>query len=315
MAMRRRTVALAATAANLAIAATKFAAAAVTRSSAMLSEAIHSVVDSGNGLLILVGLSRSEKPADDRHPFGHGLELYFWTFLVAILIFAVGGGMSFYEGIVHLRRPEALRDPSWNYVVIAAAFLFEGISWLLALRGWRTAVGRRPFWKAFQDNKDPTRFLVLFEDSAALAGLVVAAAGVGLSHRLRDPRWDAAASLLIGAILAGVAVFLALDTRRLLIGESARPEIIRSIRSIVEQDPATERAGDPLTMHLGPEGVLVNLDIQFRRGLSAAELEKAVDRLEARIRTAHPEVERIFLEARSLSGAAAPERPTGPSAA
>src|SRR5215471_10054352 len=162
--MRRRTVAIAATSANLAIAATKFAAAAVTRSSAMLSEAIHSVVDAGNGLLILLGLRRSEKPPDEDHPFGHGLELYFWTFLVAILIFGVGGGMSFYEGIVHLRRPEPLGDPSWSYVVIGAAFLFEGTSWLIALEGWRSVSGRRPFWEAFDEMKDPTRFLVLFED-------------------------------------------------------------------------------------------------------------------------------------------------------
>ena len=313
--MRRRTVALGATAANLAIAVTKFAAAGATRSSAMLSEAIHSVVDSGNGLLVLVGLRRSEKPPDADHPFGHGLELYFWTFLVAILIFAVGGGMSFYEGIVHLRHPEPIGDPRWSYVVIAAAFVFEGASWLLALKGWRSVSRGRPFWRWFQDSKDPTRFLVLFEDSAALAGLVVAAAGVALSQRFRDPRFDAAASLVIGAILAGVAVFLALDTRRLLIGEAARPEVVRDIRRIVAEDPATERVAQPLTMHLGPEGILVNLDVQFRRGLSAAELERAVDRLEARIRRAHPEVERIFLEARALVGSAAPVSPSGPSAA
>lgn len=314
--MRRRTVAIAATVANLAIAATKFAAAAVTRSSAMLSEAIHSVVDSGNGLLILVGLRRSEKPPDEDHPFGHGLELYFWTFLVAIMIFAVGGGMSFYEGIVHLRRPEPIRNPFWSYVVIGAAFLFEGGSWLVALTGWRSVSGGRPFWKAYADSKDPTRFLVLFEDSAAIAGLLVAAAGIWLTHRSGDPRFDGAASLVIGVILAGVAVILAVDTRRLLIGETARPEIVRSIRAIVQQDPATERVAMPLTMHLGPRGILVNLDVQFRRGLSAAELERAVDRLEARIKNAHPEVERIFLEARSLAaGSAAPVSPSGPSAA
>lgn len=315
--MRRRTVAAAATAANLAIAATKFAAAAVTRSSAMLSEAIHSVVDSGNGLLVLVGLRRSEKPPDEDHPFGHGLELYFWTFLVAILIFGVGGGMSFYEGIVHWRRPEPPGNPRWSYVVIAVAFVFEGTSWLIAHRAWRAVSKGRAFWRALDESKDPTRFLVLFEDSAALAGLVVAAAGIYLSRRLHDPRFDAAASLLIGVILAGVAVILALDTRRLLIGETARPEIVRSIRRIVEEDPSTERVGNPLTMHLGPEGILVNLDVQFRRGLSAAELEKAVDRLEARIRSAHPEVERIFLEARSLAAgsAEAAVSPSGPSAA
>jgi cation diffusion facilitator family transporter len=313
--MRRRTVAIAATAANLAIAATKFAAAAVTKSSGMLSEAIHSVVDSGNGLLILVGLRRSERPPDEEHPFGHGLELYFWTFLVALMIFAVGGGMSFYEGIVHLRHPEPIEKPLWSYLVIGAALLFEGSSWVVALKGWRSVSGGRPFWRAWADSKDPTRFLVLFEDSAAIAGLLVAAAGIWLTQRTGNPRFDGLASLVIGAILAGVAVTLALDTRRLLIGETARPEIVRSIRAIVQQDPATERVAMPLTMHLGPHGVLVNLDVQFRRGLSAVELEKAVDRLEARIRKAHPEVERIFLEARALAGSAASVSPSGPSAA
>jgi len=306
----RRTVVYAAIAANLAIAATKFAAAAVTRSSAMRSEAIHSLVDTGNGLLVLVGLRRSRKPADSDHPFGHGLELYFWSFLAAIFIFAVGGGMSLYEGIAHLRRPEPLGDPLWGYLVIGAAAIFEGISWAVALRGLRAAAKGRDLWTALRDSKDPSRFIVLFEDSAALTGLVVAAGGMALSHHFRNPRWDGAASIVIGLILMAVAIFLALDSRRLLIGETAHPRIVRSIRSIVESDPATVRTGDPLTMHLGPEGVLVNLDVQFRRGLSAGELEQAVDRLEDRIRRAHPEVERIFLEARSLGGRVSPSAPS-----
>lgn len=310
----RRTVVYAAISANVAIAATKFAAAAVTGSSAMRAEAIHSLVDTGNGVLLLIGLHRSRRPADREHPFGHGLELYFWSFLAAIFIFAVGGGMSLYEGIVHLRRPASIGSAFWGYLVIGAAALFEGTSWSFALRGLRSVSKGRGVWSTIRRSKDPSRFLVLFEDSAALAGLAVAAAGLWLSERTGDARWDGVASLVIGAILCTVALFLALDSRKLLIGETADPAVVRSIRKIVESDPATVRSGKPLTMHLGPKGVLVNLDVQFRPGLSAGELEKAIERLEGRIRKAHPEVERIFLEARSLGGAPAGVRSSAPSA-
>jgi len=309
----RRFVVFAAIAANVAIAATKFAAAAATGSSAMRAEAIHSLVDTGNGILLLIGLRRSRRPADREHPFGHGLELYFWSFLAAIFIFAVGGGMSLYEGIAHLRRPAAIESAFWGYLVIAAAAVFEGTSWTFAVRGLRSVSKGRRLWKVVRWSKDPSRFLVLFEDSAALAGLAVAAVGLFLSERTGNARWDGVASLVIGIILCSVALFLALDSRKLLIGETADPATVRSIRKIVESDPATVRSGEPLTMHLGPRGVLVNLDVQFRRGLSAGELEKAVDRLESRIRRAHPEVERIFLEARSLGGAPA-VRSSAPSA-
>ena len=221
--------------------------------------------------------------------------------------------MSLYEGFSHLRRPTEIESAFWGYLVIGAAALFEGISWSFALRGLRSVSKGRGVWKAIQRSKDPSRFLVLFEDSSALAGLTVAAAGLWLSGRTGNPRWDGVASLIIGVILCSVALFLALDSRKLLIGETADPTTVRSIRKIVESDPATVRSGEPLTMHLGPRGVLVNLDVQFRRGLSAGELEKAVDRLESRIRRAHPEVERIFLEARSLGGAPA-VRSSAPSA-
>jgi cation diffusion facilitator family transporter len=297
----RRTVVFAAILANLAIAATKFVAAAITRSSAMLSEAIHSLVDTGNGLLLLVGIKRAAKPPDALHPFGHGLELYFWTLLVAILIFGAGGGMSFYEGIVHLTHPREPGDPFWGYVVIAAALVFESTSFVIAFRGFRAVTRGRGFWRAVRESKDPPRFLVVFEDSAAIIGLLVAAAGLFLSQRFRNPVWDGIASLVIGLVLAGVATFLVLATRRLLIGETADPSIVNSIRQIVEADPAAMQVGDPMTMHLGPEAILLNLDIQFRDGLSSGELEAAIDRLERRIRKAHPRVHRIFLEARSLA--------------
>ena len=312
----RRVVVYAAIAANLAIAATKFVAAAVTGSSAMLSEAIHSLVDTGNGVLTLVGIRRSARPPDDLHPFGHGLELYFWSLLVAILIFGVGGGMSFYEGITHIRHSTKPGDPTWGFVVIAAAFVFEAISWTVAYRGFCRVRREKGFWRAARESKDPPQFLVLFEDSAALAGLVIAALGLFLSHRFDDPRFDGVASILIGLLLAAVAIFLARESRLLLVGERADPKIVRSIREIVEADPATVRAGQPLTMHLGPDAILVNLDVQFRRNLAAAELEKAIERLEEKIRRKHPEVQRIFLEARSLGGRPAemPARSSAPSA-
>jgi|RhiMetdeSRZDD1v2_1073273.scaffolds.fasta_scaffold00942_8 cation diffusion facilitator family transporter len=314
----RRFVVYAAIGANLAIAATKFVAAAVTGSSAMLSEAIHSVVDTGNGILTLVGIRRSARPPDDLHPFGHGLELYFWTLLVAILIFGAGGGMSFYEGITHLRHSVSLGDPTWGFIVIAAAFVFEGISWTVAFRGFRKFQREKGILQAARESKDPPQFLVLFEDSAALAGLVIAAVGLFLSHRFRDPRFDGAASILIGLLLAAVAIFLARESRLLLVGERADPQIVRSIRETVESDPATVRAGKPLTMHLGPDGILVNLDVQFQRDLTAAELEKAIERLEEKIRRKHPQVQRIFLEARSLGGRSAeqpaPVRSSAPTA-
>jgi cation diffusion facilitator family transporter len=312
----RRVVVYAAIAANLAIAATKFVAAAVTGSSAMFSEAIHSVVDTGNGILTLVGIRQSARPPDDLHPFGHGLELYFWTLLVAILIFGLGSGMSFYEGVTHLRHSAEPGNPKWGFIVIAAAFVFEGISWIVAFRAFRRVQREKGILRAARESKDPPQFLVLFEDSAALAGLVIAALGLFLSHRFRDPRFDGAASILIGLLLAAVAIFLARESRLLLVGERADPAVVRSIREIVESDPATVRASQPLTMHLGPDAILVNLDVQFRPNLTAAELEKAIERLEEKIRRKHPEVQRIFLEARSLGGRSAetPVRSSAPTA-
>jgi cation diffusion facilitator family transporter len=296
-----KTAVYAAIAGNLAVAVTKFIAAFLTGSSAMLSEGIHSVVDTGNGLLLLWGIRRSRRPPDPSHPFGHGKELYFWTLIVAILIFAVGGGMSVYEGIVHLRHPSELKDPTWNYVVLALAAVFEGFAWTVAYKQLRETRGRRNLWAAVRASKDPTTFTVLVEDSAAMLGLLVAFLGVYLGQRLHNPYLDGAASIVIGVILGAVAVVLARESKGLLVGESADPEVLASIRALAEADPAVERVGPPLTMHLGPHEVLLNLDIQFRKGLSAAEVEAAVDRLEKAIRAKHPEVKRIFIEAESLT--------------
>ena len=286
---------------NLAIAITKFIAAIITGSSAMLSEGIHSVVDTGNGLLLLFGMRMSQKPADLSHPFGHGKELYFWTLIVAILIFAVGGGMSVYEGISHLHHPAPLHDPLWNYLVLGFALVFEGIAWTVAFREFRKTQGRMSLWKAIRASKDPSTFTVLFEDSAAMLGLVVAFLGIFFGQRLNNPYLDGVAAIIIGLILAVVAVLLAYESKGLLVGEGASRETIEHICNIAGDDPGVERVMPPLTMHFGPQEVLLNLDIKFRGGLSAEEIEASVDRIEAEIRKRHPEIKRIFIEAESIT--------------
>ncbi|MCB0107385.1 MAG: cation transporter [Caldilineaceae bacterium] len=282
--------------ANLLVAITKFVAAFFSGSSSMLSEGIHSVVDTGNQLLLLLGIRRARKPSDKQHPFGYGQELYFWSLIVAILLFGLGGGMSVYEGVTHLTHPSALEDPLWNYVVLGLAFLFEGTSFTIAFRELRAERRDESIWQAIRNSKDPTTFVVVFEDSAALLGLVTAFIGVFLSHRLSNPRLDGVASLIIGLLLATVAVLLAYESRGLLLGESFDPEKVEEIRQLVEADEQVVRAGRPLTMHLGPEDVLLNLDVQFRTDLSNRELAATVDRLEKTIRQRYAEVKRIFIE-------------------
>jgi len=290
----------AAIAGNLAIAATKLTAAFFSGSSAMLSEGIHSLVDTGNGLLLLVGLKKSKKPADPRHPFGHGKELYFWPLVVAILIFALGGGMSAYEGITHIIHPSHA-NPTWNYVVLAFAFVFESISSVFAYRAFRGELKGRGAIEAIRASKDPTSFTVLFEDTAALLGLIVAFLGIFLGQVFHNPYFDGAASILIGMILAFVAVFLAYETKGLLIGEGVNPETLASLRAIAGADPAVKEVRKSLTMHFGPHEVLLTLDILFRRELTAEEVANAVNRVEANIRAEHPEIKHIFIEAKAFN--------------
>ncbi len=286
---------------NLAIAITKFIAAAFTGSSAMISEGIHSVVDTIDQLLLLLGISRSQKPADDSHPFGYGQELYFWTFIVAILIFAIGGGMSIYEGITHLINPSPLEDPMWNYIVLGMAILFEGFSWTVALKEFLPTKGKQNFWEAIKNSKDPTVFTVLFEDSAAILGLIVALTGIFLGHLFNNIYFDGIASIIIGIILAIVAVVLAIESKGLLVGESANPQTIDSIRSLSKTEPGVKEVMRILTMQLAPQEVLLNLEIQFSRNLTGEEIASTVDNLEAKIRQKHPEIKQIFVEAKSLA--------------
>ncbi|HET6150957.1 MAG TPA: cation diffusion facilitator family transporter [Polyangia bacterium] len=287
--------------ANLAIAAVKFVAAAVSGSSAMLSEGIHSLVDTGNGLLLWLGVRRSRRPADARHPFGHGKELYFWNLVVAVLVFAVGGGMSAYEGIIHLINPHPASPGAWIYLVLGAAFLFESTSWLFAWRGFRRERAGRGVWETVGASKDPSTFAILFEDTAALAGILAAFAGIWLSRRLASPIPDAVASIVIGAILMATASLLARATLRLLIGESADPRIVAEIRRVAAEDAAVERVGRVWTVHFGPENVLAQIELFFARQLGAEDVARAIDRLQRRIKETDPTLTHVFIEAESLA--------------
>ncbi|HET8656669.1 MAG TPA: cation diffusion facilitator family transporter [Longimicrobiaceae bacterium] len=306
-----RTAIYASIAGDLAVAATKFAAAAVTNSSAMLSEGIHSVVDAANAALLLFGINRSQQPPDELHPFGHGQELYFWTLIVAIVIFGVGGGLSIYEGVDHILRPKPLQSAFWNYVVLGAAALFQGGASLVAFRQARDVVGERGFIEAAHETKDPTLFAVVLEDAAALGGLVVAFLGILIGHLLNEPRIDGGASIVIGLLLAAVAVFLIRESRMLLVGESADPALVAEVRRIAQADPAVDRVWPPLTLQHGPKNVLLNMEIQFRCGLSTAELTSAIDRIERSVRRRFPVVQQIFIEARSLASAGPGDLPEG----
>jgi len=287
--------------ANFAIAVIKFVAASITGSSAMLSEGIHSVVDTGNELLLLLGIRQSKKPADDSHPFGYGQELYFWTLIVALFIFAIGGGMSIYEGINHVQHPEPLTDPFWNYVVLGLAVLFEGYSWNVALQEFLAQKEDGSFWSAIRASKDPTIFTILFEDTAALIGLFVAFLGVLSGHILGNVYLDGVASIVIGVILCGVAILLASESKGLLIGEGANAETVASIKKITHDDPAVEKVIKVLTLHFGPQEILLNLEIKFVDDLETTELAIAIERLEKSLHSQHSEIKNIFIEAKSLT--------------
>jgi len=297
---KSKTAVYAAIAGNLAIAVMKFGAAAVTGSSAMLSEGIHSLVDTGNGGLLLLGIRLSKKPPDTAHPFGYGKELYFWTLVVAFLIFGVGGGISIYEGILHVVQPRPLEDPTWSYVVLGLAFVFEAIVLVIALKQFLGLKGDRGIWQSIRTSKDPTTFVVVFEDAAALLGLMVAFVGTYLAHRFENPRLDGISSILIGTLLCAVAGFLGYESKSLLVGEGADPRTLENVRALAEADAAVERIERPLTMHFGPNTVLLTLNVRFRGDVSASEVEAAVLRVEKAIQDKYPEMEHIFIEARSL---------------
>jgi len=291
--------------ANLAIAAMKFAGVAATGSSAMLSESIHSLVDTGDGLLLLIGIHLSQRKADERHPFGYGKELYFWSLIVAVLIFGVGGGVSIYEGILHVLEPTPLQDPFWNYVILGLAALFEASSLAIAVRQFFREKGGESFAAALRTSKDPTVYTVMAEDCAALLGLVAAAFGIYGSHQWMLAGLDGVASIVIGLLLCGVATLLIMQSRKLLVGEAVGREMADEIRRIAAEESQVRRAAWPLTMHLGPEDVLLALDAEFEPEASADTIQAAVNRIERSIRERFPEIKRIYIEARRVSDAPA----------
>src|SRR5581483_136017 len=294
----------AAIAANIAIAVCKFVAAAVTHSSAMLAEAFHSTADSGNELLLLLGIKRSARPPDALHPYGHGKALYFYSLLVAVYIFGVGGGLAVLEGISHLKHPELPTHPAWNYAVLGLAAAFDLYSWRNAYRELRSRKDpNESIWDEIKGGKDPTVFTVFLEDSAGLFGILVAFLGIFLGRQLNNPYLDPIASMVIGFVLAGLAVFLGRESGALLVGERTNRARIKHLHEIITADPAVEKAGDLLTMQLGPEQVLLNVNIQFRRGLTLEQLETAIERIESRVRNEQPSVQRIFIEAESFKSA------------
>ena len=296
MAAGSKKVILAALIGNGLIAVTKFVAASITHSSAMLSEGIHSVVDTGNQVLLLHGLARSKRPPDSQFPYGHGKELYFWSFIVAIMIFAVGAGVSIYEGIERLLHPEPVENVIVNYVVLGFAIIFEGGAWYFAWREFDKSKGTRSYVQAVQQGKDPTLFVVLFEDSAAMAGLLVALLGVALGQWTGNPMWDGAASVAIGLILGGTAAWLAYETKGLLIGESANPEVVARIQEIAHNHAQILRVNEVLTMHIGPEFILANVSVEFEDNASAENAEEVIHEIDRRIKEQMPRVKRIFIE-------------------
>ncbi|WNO54399.1 cation diffusion facilitator family transporter [Stakelama saccharophila] len=285
----------AALAANIGIAIAKFVAAGISGSSSMLTEGLHSVVDSGNQVLLLYGEHRAKRPPDRRRPFGYGRELYFWSFVVAILIFAAGAAFSIYEGYVHIQDPEALRSATISYIVLGVAAVLEGASWMTAVREFSRSKGDAGWWRAIRESKDPSGFIVLFEDSAALAGLAVAALGVWASHVLDMPVLDGVASVVIGCILALVAVLLAREAKGLLIGEPADAETLRRIREIVGAHDAVTRVNHVRTIHIAPEDVFVAVSADFEDSIPMGRAEGIIGDIEDRLREAVPRLASIYI--------------------
>jgi cation diffusion facilitator family transporter len=282
-------------AANLGIAAAKFGAAAITGSSAMLTEGVHSVVDSTNQLLLLWGRRAAKRPADEIHPFGYGRELYFWSFVVAVLVFALGAGVSVYEGIIHISEPEPAVSPIVAYGVLLVAFLLEGGSTWEAFKEFKQAKGNLGWIKAIRQSKDPTGFIVLLENGAAMFGIIAAAVGLGISQLTGDPRYDGLASIVIGAILGITAVFLAYESKALLIGEAADPELVAAIHALVLEKDGVASIGEILTVHVAPDQITAMLSVDFEDQISAREVERLVCQIEGETAAKFPEVTGLYI--------------------
>jgi cation diffusion facilitator family transporter len=291
-----RIVVYAALIGNFLIAVTKFVAAVFTGSSAMLSEGVHSLVDTGNELLLLYGLSRAAVPPDREHPFGHGRELYFWSFVVAVLIFALGAGVSMYEGVIHILEPEPVENITVNYVVLALSILFEGASWAVALRAFNREKGELGYIAAIRQSKDPTTFTVLVEDSVALFGLFIALIGIFAADRFAMPQLDGAASIGIGLLLAATAFFLARESKNLLIGEPALPKVQNAILLAAQADEDIRQVNGASTAQLGPAVVIAMLSAEFEDHLTTPAIEACIERVETTVRRQYPEVISLFIK-------------------
>lgn len=288
--------------ANLVIAAIKFVAAYISGSSAMVSEGIHSVVDSANEILLLFGIQKSRKPPDEIHPFGHGKELYFWSLIVSILLFGIGGGMGIYEGITHITHPQPIEDPTLSYIVLGSAFIFEGISFVIGIKHFlKQKHANVSFWKKLELSKDPGFFVVIYENGADLIGLLIAGIGIFLSHYFENPLIDGISSILIGLVLSMIAVILIIKSRNLLIGSSARKYMVEGIDEVVKNEKNIQAVRPPLTMQMAPDDVLLALDVEFNNDLNGHDIVDTISRIEKQIKDKFPEIKHIFVEAGKLS--------------
>jgi cation diffusion facilitator family transporter len=292
---------------NILVAITKFVAAFLSGSSSMMSEGLHSLVDTGNQALLLYGYRSSKREPDRQHPLGYGRELYFWSFMVAVLLFTLGAGASVYEGVNHIRHPRPIEYVTVNYVVLALSFVFEACSWWVALGIFRKRKGSRSYWRAVRDSKDPPAFMVLFEDSAALIGIAIAAAGIFAADRTGISELDGVASVLIGAVLAVAAVLVARESKGLLIGERASDRVAQSIADLARSEPGVERASRILTIHLAPEQIVAALDLEFADELKTPQIERSVQALEQHVRDKHPEVVALFVKPKAAPAADSPK--------
>jgi len=289
-------------AANLGIAVSKFAAAAITGSSAMLTEGVHSVVDSTNQLLLMWGRRAAKRPPDRLHPFGYGRELYFWSFVVAVLVFSLGAGVSVYEGIIHITNPEPAVSPLVAYIVLLIAFVLEGWSTIEAFHDFRKAKGELSWFQAVRQSKDPPAFIVLLENGAAMAGIIAAAVGLMISQLTGNPFYDGAASVVIGIILGLTAMLLAYESKGLLIGEAADPVLVEELRSLAGGCRGVVGVGHVLTLHSSPDQITVMMNVDFRDDMLAGEVERIVCHVEEEARRRWPAVRRLFV--RPMQGAA-----------
>jgi cation diffusion facilitator family transporter len=306
-ALRSKRVVFVAMLADIGIAISKFVAAGATGSSAMLVEGIHSSVDTGNELLLLLGIRNSHRPPDEWHPFGYGKALYFWALIVALSLFSLGGGMSIYHGIISLRNPHPLEDPTWDYIVLAVAATLEGYSWNVGRK--KLNERRHPgesLWEVVHRSKDASVFTVFMEDSASLIGLAVALVGIVLGHALNNPYIDPAASVVIGLVLVAAAFTLARETGDLLVGESMDRDQIVQLRKIISGDPAVEAVGHLLTMQLGPGHVLLVVAVKFRPDLRVDEADQAINRMEYAIKTKYPSIQHIYIESGAFRSSSRP---------